>query len=243
MIIFHDFEKLIHLFQNELFQLEFYSSLVFVTIILWIVYKGLNYKKIRDIFSLHEHENPINFADFLKCGWNAPILSGNGISMMRIYFSLPLAFFTIIFYQDIVISSVFLHIYVLLFASDALDGAVARKLNNVSNFGKILDPLADKVLDLPILLIVCYFFENSYFLALAILICIVDIVGQSMRSKTSNPGANFIGKTKTVLKIIAIYVISLTRFGFYFEEFGIILLVLTLIFAIWSLITKLQTRV
>lgn len=242
MIIFDDFKKIKELaLNNELFQLEFLTGIIFVGIVMYIVFFGLRYSKIRDIFTIHNHTSPQNWLDFIKTGIEAPILSGNGISMIRVYFALPLAILTFFFYRETVISSVLLHFYILLFATDALDGAVARSLNDVSNFGKVLDPLADKILDLPILLIVCYFFGNEWFVVLAGMICIFDIIGQKIRTKTSNPGANLIGKLKTVFKIITIYVLSLTRFDVYLD-FGLILLLISLLLTTWSFGLKLYNR-
>ena len=64
-----------------------------------------------------------------------------------------------------------------------------------------MDPFADKFLDLIILGIVCLFSNNSFFVLVAFLICIIDIAGQNLRAKTTNPAANWVGKTKTVFKL------------------------------------------
>lgn len=47
-------------------------------------------------------------------------------------------------------------VYVIACLSDMLDGYVARHYNQVSNFGKFVDPLADKIL---VLAAMCYFVE------------------------------------------------------------------------------------
>ena len=49
-------------------------------------------------------------------------------------------------------------VYVLACLSDAADGYVARHYNQISNFGKFMDPLADKVL---VLSAMCFFVEQG----------------------------------------------------------------------------------
>ena len=51
-----------------------------------------------------------------------------------------------------------LAVYVIACISDALDGYIARHYNQISNFGKFVDPLADKVL---VLSAMCFFVERG----------------------------------------------------------------------------------
>lgn len=229
---------------NEILQMEVVRSLIVVVVVLSLIYIGLRYKKIRECFDCHIYENePKNFSERVKLYISAPLMSGNGICMWRVYFSIPLAILTIIFYKDVFISSILLQFYVFLFVTDALDGAVARSLNNVTQIGKILDPFADKFLDLIILLIVCIFSGNNIFILAAVLISIIDIAGQNMRSKTSNPAANWIGKTKTVFKVITIYIISLNRYEIYLDYIGGLLLFISFVFTFASFYLKVRDRI
>ena len=51
-----------------------------------------------------------------------------------------------------------LAVYIIVCLSDVADGYIARHYNQVSNFGKFVDPLADKML---VLSAMCFFIENG----------------------------------------------------------------------------------
>ena len=48
-------------------------------------------------------------------------------------------------------------VFIVIIATDFFDGYLARKFNNVSNFGKVFDPIADKMI---IILLLCFFLGN-----------------------------------------------------------------------------------
>lgn len=48
-----------------------------------------------------------------------------------------------------------LALYVLVVLTDVVDGFIARKYNKITNFGKLMDPLADKLLLLTMLVLFC----------------------------------------------------------------------------------------
>ena len=100
--------------------------------------------------------------------------------------------------------------------TDLLDGKIARKNNLVTDFGKFLDPLADKFMVIGAML--CIFLANAkggltpmsilYFAALVIVI-FRELAVTSIRLVASSSGgvviaANLLGKTKTVTQIVAV---------------------------------------
>ena len=236
---------LLSMFENNLIlQMEIISSLVIVSLVLGLVYAGLKLKKVRECFDCHIYDNePVNLKERLKLYLSAPLMSGNGICMWRVYLSIPLAITAVIVYDNQIYSSIVLQVYVFLFVTDALDGAVARSLNNVTNIGKVLDPFADKFLDLVVLSIVVYFSGNAFFMISTAIIIIFDIIGQTIRGKTKNPAANWVGKTKTVFKIITIYLISLNRYDLNLEYIGSIFITISLIFTIASFYLKAKEKI
>ena len=96
--------------------------------------------------------------------------------------------------------------------TDWLDGYLARRLNQVSELGKFLDPLVDKLLVFGPLLI---FVQMQVVPAWAVFIILTrDLVISGWRvNQTSVVGANRWGKIKTVTQLVAIgCLLSPTRF-------------------------------
>lgn len=67
----------------------------------------------------------------------------NIISLFRIYSTIPIVFFIWIGDKYYLVSLVLI---IIAYLSDAIDGMLARALGQVSEWGKILDPLGDKIL-------------------------------------------------------------------------------------------------
>lgn len=98
-------------------------------------------------------------------------------------------------------------IFILASFTDMLDGYLARKNNQITTFGKFLDPLADKVLVLSAM--IC-FIELNLASSVAIVIIIArEFMVTSIRLVAlSGDGkvipANMLGKIKTVVSMISV---------------------------------------
>lgn len=111
-------------------------------------------------------------------------------------------------------------------ATDWLDGHLARKNNQVTDLGKFLDPVADKLLinSLVIFLIAPAVFAPyavgyvGFNMWCALLLVARDIVVDALRfiaaQKKIVIAANIFGKLKTVLEMVAITVVLLNGFPF-----------------------------
>ena len=90
--------------------------------------------------------------------------------------------------------------------TDYFDGKIARSRNLVTNFGKIMDPLADKILVYSAL---CLFIESEIIRAwMLILILAREFIVAGMRTVAASEGtvlaAGMSGKIKTVLQMAAV---------------------------------------
>ncbi len=94
--------------------------------------------------------------------------------------------------------------------TDYLDGHLARKWNLVSNFGKIMDPLADKVLVYSAL---CLMIPDLVPGWMMIVILAREFTVSGMRTVAASEGiviaAGMSGKIKTVLQMIAVCLLLL----------------------------------
>ena len=98
-------------------------------------------------------------------------------------------------------------IFILASITDGIDGSVARKSNQITNFGKFLDPIADKMLILTAMLILV---EKGFLPAwIPIIILLREFIVLGYRLLSSQKkgkviGANWWGKVKTVAQMTAI---------------------------------------
>jgi len=97
--------------------------------------------------------------------------------------------------------------------TDWVDGYVARKYNQITNFGKLIDPLADKIL--VIAAFVC-FIELDIIPAWSVFVIIArELTVTALRSLAATEGkviaASWWGKAKTVSQILAIIMIMVNQ--------------------------------
>ncbi|MDO4552772.1 MAG: CDP-diacylglycerol--glycerol-3-phosphate 3-phosphatidyltransferase [Bacillota bacterium] len=107
-------------------------------------------------------------------------------------------------------------IFVAAAATDALDGKIARKYNLITNFGKIMDPLADKLLVVSALICMVELGWIPGWMVIVILAREFIITG--LRTVAAGEGliiaAGKSGKFKTVLQMVAISVLLLKDWPF-----------------------------
>lgn len=105
--------------------------------------------------------------------------------------------------------------------TDFLDGHIARSRNLVTDFGKVMDAIADKVLVNGVLIILAY--DEFISIAIPVIIITRDIFVDSFKMASGKKGkvvaASFLGKAKTMCMMIGI---TLTMFyNLPFELIGI----------------------
>jgi CDP-diacylglycerol--glycerol-3-phosphate 3-phosphatidyltransferase len=118
-------------------------------------------------------------------------------------------------------------IFVIAALTDKLDGDLARKWNQVTDLGKFLDPVADKLLvdSMLIYLMLPHFNANQMVIPVycVIVMIIRDLVVDSLRFIAAGKGkvlaANIFGKIKTACQMVAIPVVLLNGWPFsYFDS-------------------------
>ncbi len=163
----------------------------------------------------------------------------NKITFLRILF-VPLVI-VFLYPENFYANVTALFLFILISVSDLVDGYLARKYNLITDFGKILDPIADKILLTSIMLVLIQLGRVDAWLV-AIIVS-RDLLVAAVRDLSSSKGliiaAGGWGKTKTIFQMIAIGFLmykSSTVFGIYINAkfIGTILIYISTIMSVYS---------
>lgn len=144
----------------------------------------------------------------------------NTLSLIRV-FMVPAFVATLIFMRNITVWGIIipLIIYALTALTDMLDGHIARRCNLVTDFGKFIDPLADKfmVLSSMIAILVWMILRNEVvmsiiFVWVVLIILLRELGVTSLRLVVAGKSgivvaASWLGKIKTVSQMVGTVII------------------------------------
>ena len=129
-------------------------------------------------------------------------------------------------------------IFVIASFTDMLDGKIARKYNLVTNFGKFMDPLADKLLVCSAL--ICLVEMGRLPAWIVIIIIAREFIISGFRLVASDNGiviaASYWGKFKTVSQMIMVILLLLNIQNTFFQILGTVFVWIALILTVVSLV-------
>ena len=129
-------------------------------------------------------------------------------------------------------------IFIVASLTDLLDGKIARKYNLVTNFGKFMDPLADKLLVCSAM--ICLIQTGQLAAWIVVIIIAREFIISGFRLIASDNGvviaASYWGKFKTTFQMLMVIVLILNIQMSFFQILGVILTYVALILTVVSLI-------
>ncbi len=165
---------------------------------------------------------------------NKKWLSPNAVSNWRKHGGIPTLLLYIFGFttenEIILYSSIW--IFTFLAICDRLDGQIARSCDMQTEEGKVLDAEADKWFDLPMLNAFGLFpILEPLYLIITIPMTIFEYIGQRIRGKNSPAGAGLVGKIKTSIKFVTIYMMTMYgRYDYGYELFKLEILIIVSLF-------------
>jgi len=135
----------------------------------------------------------------------------NRITMFRMF--IIVLFIPALLASNIVFNYIALFLFAIAGISDWLDGYLARKWNIVSDFGKVMDPLADKILVISTLL--CFVQLGVVPAWMVVIIISREFLISGIRMMAAQDGkiimASNLGKIKTFVEMTAITTVLLLK--------------------------------
>ncbi|MCX7568603.1 CDP-diacylglycerol--glycerol-3-phosphate 3-phosphatidyltransferase [Tumebacillus sp. DT12] len=160
------------------------------------------------------------------------------IVMFFLLVRLNLGKFTVLGHTLVVSDLIAALIFIIASATDGLDGYIARSRKMVTNFGKFLDPLADKLLISAVLISLVEMGRLDAWVAIVIISREFAVTG--LRAVAAAGGiviaASKWGKWKTTFQIIAVAVLVLNNFPFAILgiPFDLIMVYTMVVITVWS---------
>ena len=111
--------------------------------------------------------------------------------------------------------------------SDFFDGIAARALNQITALGKILDPIADKMTLITVLICICTMFPSVvYFAVILIIKDLLMLIGGAVliKKRITPPASKWYGKVGTALFYFSVTLLVVMKIIFKYEA-GTILLI------------------
>ncbi len=177
----------------------------------------------------------------------------NKLTMLRVFLIPVFVFFM---FTTLVPGNFFFALAVFIIASltDMLDGMIARKRNLVTNFGKFMDPLADKLLVISALICLLVIEDgarlcpNRVLAAVAIMVIVArEFVISGFRLVASDAGiviaASMWGKVKTATTMVAICVLIAAGDLAFLKIPGYVLFWVSVLLTVVSLVDYLRKNI
>ncbi len=137
-------------------------------------------------------------------------------------------------------------LFILTAITDFIDGKIARKYNLITDFGKFMDPVADKFMVIGTLLAITAVNDTlrPYMVWVSIIVIFRELAVTSIRLVVSGEGivvpANWLGKCKTMTQSISIVVFLIEGLFWDLYIFSYIGMAATAFLTLWSGINYLK---
>ena len=162
----------------------------------------------------------------------------NKLTIMRVILIPFFVFFLLSPYFPAYGNYIAVAIFIVASLTDMLDGKIARKYNLVTNFGKFMDPLADKLLVCSAM--ICLIELDRLAAWIVIVIIAREFIISGFRLAASDNGvviaASYWGKFKTTFQMLMVIVLILDIQMPFFQILGTVLTYVALILTVVSLI-------